>query len=80
MEGHGNRLVQEGCLSLPGIEIWKRRPIRIYAKYQDEYGLNIHKHADGFLAQVMCHEIDHLDGRLMTDEDDRIWHEIHGGV
>lgn len=57
----------EGCLSLPGISEDVTRPARIHVKYYDE---NLEPHdewTDGYLARVMQHEFDHLDGKVFTD-------------
>lgn len=59
--------MDEGCLSLPGINEPVRRPTRIHVKYMDE---NFNEHdewVEGFLARVMQHEFDHLDGHLFID-------------
>lgn len=59
--------MEEGCLSIPGISEPVKRPTRIYVKYQDT-DFNWHEEwVDGFLARVMQHEFDHLDGILFTD-------------
>lgn len=57
----------EGCLSLPGISEKVRRPARVRIKYLDE---NLQPHdewVDGFLARVIQHEFDHLEGKLFVD-------------
>lgn len=57
----------EGCLSVPGIHEPVRRATRIRVKYMDE-DLNEHDEwVEGFLARVMQHEFDHLDGHLFID-------------
>ena len=59
--------MEEGCLSLPGIHEAVRRPTRIHVQYLDE-DFNAHDEwVDGFLARVMQHEFDHLDGHVFTD-------------
>jgi peptide deformylase len=80
LEGWGNRYVPEGCLSLPGIEIIKRRPEKVYASYNSESGENLHVYAEGLLANTICHEADHLDGILMTDIDNRVWKDQHNQI
>lgn len=57
----------EGCLSLPGIGEDVTRPSVVYVTYQDE---NFEKHTEkveGYLARVMQHEFDHLDGIMFVD-------------
>lgn len=58
---------EEGCLSLPAIHEKVVRPTRIHVKYMDE---DFHEHdewVDGYLARVMQHEFDHLDGKMFID-------------
>lgn len=57
----------EGCLSLPGISEDVTRPTKIHVQYYDE---NLEAHdewVDGYLARVMQHEFDHLEGKVFTD-------------
>lgn len=59
--------MEEGCLSLPGIHEAVKRPTRIHVSYYDE-DFNFHDEwVEGFLARVMQHEFDHLDGKVFTD-------------
>jgi peptide deformylase len=58
---------KEGCLSLPGLEGEVFRPERVRVRYQDEEGQVHEREADGLLARVLQHEIDHLDGVLFVD-------------
>ena len=59
--------MEEGCLSLPGIHESVRRPTRIRVKYMDENFQEHDEWVDGYLARVMQHEFDHLDGHLFID-------------
>ena len=59
--------MDEGCLSLPGIHEAVRRPTRIRVQYLDEDFQEHDEWVTGFLARVMQHEFDHLDGKLFTD-------------
>lgn len=58
---------EEGCLSLPGIHERVRRPTRIRVRYQDEQFKQHDEWVEGYLARVMQHEFDHLDGHVFTD-------------
>jgi peptide deformylase len=60
-------VMEEGCLSLPGIHEKVKRPTRIRVTYQDEQFREHDEWVDGYLARVMQHEFDHLDGRVFTD-------------
>lgn len=77
----GNETAQEGCLSLPGIYGNVKRPKTIKVSAYDLRGNSIEREVDGFLARVIQHENDHLNGVMffdrMSDEskrdiDDRI--------
>ena len=58
---------EEGCLSLPGLSEKVTRPARIRVSYLDENFEEHEEWVDGFLARVMQHEFDHLDGVVYTD-------------
>lgn len=63
----GERLVDEGCLSVPGYLGEIKRAESITVKGRDQNGKEIRVKADGLLAQVLEHEIDHLNGVLYVD-------------
>mgnify|MGYP003328473700 FL=1 len=63
----GERLVEEGCLSIPGYKGMIRRAIWVKAKGMDETWRVVRLRADGLLAQALEHEIDHLNGILFLD-------------
>jgi peptide deformylase len=67
LEAEGNETGDEGCLSFPGISMTINRAARIFLKNFDMNGKEIHQEIDGFLARVIQHEIDHLDGTLIID-------------
>ncbi len=57
----------EGCLSVPGIWGLCRRPKKVSVRYQNREGEVIELLAKDFFAKAICHELDHLDGKLFTD-------------
>ena len=59
--------MEEGCLSLPGIHEPVRRPKRIHVTYLDEDFQPHDEWVEGYLARVMQHEFDHLDGKMFID-------------
>ncbi|MFQ5664105.1 MAG: peptide deformylase [Terriglobia bacterium] len=61
-EGRQNE--EEGCLSLPGFHAEVRRPQRVTIRAQDATGRSYTRTGEGLLARALCHEIDHLHGRL----------------
>lgn len=64
----GEEVGPEGCLSVPGKAGTVERPKELKVKYMDENGEKQDLEAEGFLARVICHEIDHLNGILYTDK------------
>ncbi len=60
-------VMEEGCLSLPGIHERVERPTRIRVQWLDEQLQAHDEWVDGYLARVMQHEFDHLDGRVFVD-------------
>ena len=63
----GERLVDEGCLSVPGYAGELKRAVSVTAKGRDQNGKEIRIKADELLAQALEHEIDHLNGVLYID-------------
>ncbi len=74
----GERLLMEGCLSVPGYQGEVLRAIRVTVKGMDEHGKEIRIKAEGLMAQALEHEIDHLNGILYIDhiEDDERLYKI----
>ena len=58
---------EEGCLSLPAIHEKVTRPTRIRVQWQDEQFVQHDEWIEGYLARVMQHEFDHLDGKMFID-------------
>ena len=58
---------EEGCLSLPGIHEKVVRPTRIHVQWMDEQFKPHDEWVNGYLARVMQHEFDHLDGHMFID-------------
>lgn len=63
----------EGCLSIPGYIGLVDRHESIVITGQDRKGKAIRIKANGWLARVFQHEIDHLDGRLYIDIAKKVW-------
>ncbi|MCR5122557.1 MAG: peptide deformylase [Ruminococcus sp.] len=58
---------REGCLSVPGKWGMTTRPLKIKAKAQDRNGNWFEVEGEQLLAQAICHELEHLDGKLFID-------------
>lgn len=58
---------EEGCLSIPGIHEKVTRPKKIHVTYLDTDFQYHDEWVEGYLARVMQHEFDHLDGHVFVD-------------
>lgn len=58
---------EEGCLSIPGVQVEVDRPAQVRVSAQDASGKHVRFEAEGLEARVIQHEIDHLDGVLILD-------------
>lgn len=67
MGAEGKIVFEEGCLSLPDLRSDVVRPEKIGFTYFDEKMKRIEREADGLLARVVQHEIDHLNGIYFFD-------------
>ncbi len=67
VESRGESVYQEGCLSIPGLYVDVIRPDEVHLKAWGVQGEEIDLDADGLLARVCQHEMDHLDGLLFVD-------------
>jgi peptide deformylase len=63
----GERMVQEGCLSIPGYFGEIKRAVTVKIKAQDRYGKGFRLKGEGLLAQAFEQETEHLDGILYID-------------
>ena len=64
----GTQLCTEGCLSVPGKWGQVERPDSVLVKAQDRFGKPFELRGEGLMANVICHENDHLDGVLFIDK------------
>ena len=67
VKSSGEQVGIEGCLSIPGYIGEVARADEVTVKGLDESGKLVRHKAEGYLARVFQHEIDHLDGVLYTD-------------
>jgi peptide deformylase len=63
----GREFGEEGCLSFPGIQADVERWVAITVTYQDLDGKEQVLETDGWLARIVQHELDHLEGVLFVD-------------
>ena len=69
--GREKEWLEEGCLSLPGVQVDVERPVRVRVRAQDASGATVLVEAAGLEARVIQHEMDHLDGVLILDRTPR---------
>ena len=60
-------VMEEGCLSIPGVYIDVYRPEMIQVSFKNEHGKPCQIEANDLLARVIQHEIDHLNGVMFVD-------------
>lgn len=66
-EEKGEQTGEEGCLSVPGKSGVVTRPNYVKVKAFDEEMEEIELEGEELLARALCHEIDHLDGKMYVD-------------
>jgi peptide deformylase len=59
--------IEEGCLSIPGVEADVTRPVSVRVQAWDRKGKPFVLSAEGLLARAIQHEMDHLNGVLYVD-------------
>jgi peptide deformylase len=64
----GHQRCNEACLSVPGRQGDIYRPLQITVEALNRHGETYTVQANNFLASVICHELDHLDGVLYLDK------------
>jgi peptide deformylase len=70
-KGDELEVMEEGCLSLPGVGVEVERPVHVRVRATDEHGAPLTIEASGLEARVIQHEVDHLDGVLILDRTSR---------
>ncbi len=66
--GEEEILLEEGCLSYPGLSLKIKRPRFMRARFQDPYGDFVTKQFDGITSRVFQHEYDHINGVDFTQK------------
>lgn len=64
----GEQQEQEGCLSIPGRWGITKRPMHVTVRALNRKGETFEVSGSELLARALCHEIDHLDGKLFIDK------------
>jgi peptide deformylase len=67
IKSEGASILEEGCLSVPGISVKVKRRRKIVVSALDDYGRPQLFNAEGLLAHAFGQEIDHLNGKLIID-------------
>ncbi|HEY1358703.1 MAG TPA: peptide deformylase [Thermoleophilaceae bacterium] len=63
--------LEEGCLSIPGVQVDVERPVHVRVRARDEEGEDRLVEASGLEARVIQHELDHLNGVLILERTSR---------
>lgn len=63
----------EGCLSVPGMWGYVKRPEWVKVKAQDRFGNWFEVEGSGVTARCFCHELSHLDGHLYTEQCEKLY-------
>ena len=63
----------EGCLSIPGMWGYVKRPMKVRVKAQDRSGAWFEAEGEEIVARCFCHEIEHLDGHVFSEHTDRLY-------
>ncbi len=63
----GEQEAEEGCLSVPGQWGTTRRPMNVTVRALNRHGETVEVTGHDLLARALCHELDHLDGKLFID-------------
>lgn len=66
-EAEGEEFAEEGCLSIPGLNVEVARSAKIRLKAQDLDGKPVDEHLTSFMARIVQHEFDHLNGVMIID-------------
>lgn len=60
-------MLDEGCLTYPGIFVSLKRPVSVTLKYQDVEGVERSQTFSGLTARIIQHEYDHMEGKNFLD-------------
>lgn len=63
----GHTVIEEGCLSCPGVTADVERPSHVVIKGLDRDGKEVKLEVEGALARIFQHEVDHLQGKFFFD-------------
>jgi peptide deformylase len=66
-EASGSEVDEEGCLSIPGVYEDVKRATQVRVQARDPQGRPLDFVAEGYLARIVQHEVDHLEGVLFLD-------------
>lgn len=75
VESDGEQEGPEGCLSVPGVYGWVRRPAHVRVRAQDRFGEPFEVEGYGLTARALCHEIAHLEGQLFLEVSEHLMTE-----
>ena len=63
----GSETLEEGCLSIPKVQVKVKRAKSIWVEYTNEYNQTVQQQLTDLPSRVFQHELDHLNGKLILD-------------
>ena len=75
LSSDGEQEGPEGCLSVPGVYGWVKRPEHVVVRAQDRNGETFEIEGFGLTARAFCHEIAHLEGQLFLEVSEHLMTE-----
>lgn len=69
-KARGSQLSKEMCLSIPSVTVTTKRPYQVTVKGLNRYFKHVKYKVSGLQARIVCHEVDHLNGVLITDHEE----------
>lgn len=73
VEQDGEQDGLEGCLSVPGLWGYVKRPMHAVVKAQDRQGKWFQAEGEEIVARCFCHELEHLDGHVFTEHTEKLY-------
>lgn len=73
LEQQGEENGLEGCLSIPGMWGYVKRPVWVRVRAQDRHGNWFETEGMDLAARCFCHELEHLDGHMYDEHTDRLY-------
>lgn len=77
ISSEGETEIEEGCLSCPDFRLTVKRSAKIHVRALDKNGTEMELHAEGLLAIIIQHEVDHLNGITLLDKVSKLKRDLY---